>query len=130
MAHINCLWLSLHVFSFTASFLRLTAALLSSQMACDTHLSQANLCVPSCQVKQLCILLTSNPISLDVCFFPCFFMYKSDHSFKYSIIKFSALLAETFRVYFIPACTDSRNTFLAAAAGAMCILTRWPYVAP
>lgn len=38
--------------------------------------------------------------------------------------------AETFRVYFIPACTDSRNTILAAAPEAVCILTRWPYVAP
>lgn len=57
-------------------------------------------------------------------------MYKSDRSFKYSIIKFSAPLAETLRVYFIPACTDGRSTFLAAAAGAVCILTRRPYVAP
>lgn len=57
----------------------------------------------------------------------CFFMYKSDHSFKYSIIKSSVLLAETFRVYFIPGYTDSRNTFLEAVAEAVCILTRWPY---
>lgn len=52
LAHVNCLWLSLHVCTFPASFLWLTVALLSSWMACDTHLSQGNLCVPSCQVKQ------------------------------------------------------------------------------
>lgn len=52
LAHISCLWLSLHVCSFTTSFLWLTVALLVSQMACDTHLSQGNLCVLFCQVKQ------------------------------------------------------------------------------
>lgn len=59
LAHINCLWLSLHVCTFTASFLQLTVALLFSRMACDTHLSQGNLCILSCQVKQ-----SNNPLNI------------------------------------------------------------------
>lgn len=62
-------------------------------------------------------------------FFSAFSCSNPTKSSKHSIIKFSVLLAETLKVYFIPVCTDSHNTFLAAAAGAVCILTRWPYVA-
>lgn len=139
LAHVDCLWLLLHVCTFTAGFLWLTMALLFSRMACDTHLSQENLCILSCQVKQPfehCWCPTQYLWDYDmggffllVFLFFCIYMYKPGQSSTYSIIKFSALLAETFGVYFITVCTDGHNTFLAAAAEPVCILTRWPYVA-